>query len=62
MCGQEIVIIQSATTDSITHKPTDARFDSSGLVENMVNSESGLIADSKVPAVKAVSQRFVQVI
>ncbi|KAL0545176.1 hypothetical protein IC582_020323 [Cucumis melo] len=61
LCGQEIVIIQSATTDSITHKPTDARFDSSGLVENMVNSESGLIADSKVPAVKAVSQRFVQI-
>lgn len=59
--GQEIVIIQSATIDPITHKPTDARFDSGGLVENMVNSESGLITDSKVPAVKPVSQRSVQV-
>ncbi|XP_011653672.1 calmodulin-binding transcription activator 3 isoform X2 [Cucumis sativus] len=59
--GQEIVIIQSATIDPITHKATDARFDSGGLVENMVNSESGLITDSKVPAVKPVSQRSVQI-
>lgn len=59
--GQEIVIIQSATTDSITHKLTDARLASSGLVKNVENSESGLITDAKVPAVKAVSQRIVEV-
>ncbi|XP_038882532.1 calmodulin-binding transcription activator 3-like isoform X3 [Benincasa hispida] len=59
--GQEIAIIQSATTDSITHKLTDTRLASRGLVKNMVNSESGLITDAKVPAVKAVYQRIVQV-
>ncbi|XP_022955591.1 calmodulin-binding transcription activator 3-like isoform X3 [Cucurbita moschata] len=60
LCGQEIVIIQSAITDSITHKLIDARLASSGLVKNMVNSGHGLIADEEVPAAKAVSQRIVQ--
>ena len=55
------MIIQSAITDSITHKLIDARLASSGLVKNMVNSGHGLIADAEVPAAKAVSQRIVQV-
>lgn len=59
--GQEIMIVQSGITNSVTHMLMDARFASSGLIENMVNGEHGLIADAEIPAAKAVSQRIVQV-
>ncbi|XP_022137836.1 calmodulin-binding transcription activator 3-like isoform X2 [Momordica charantia] len=59
---QEFVIIQSGTTDSITHELTDARLAFCGLEKDMVNSEDGLIADADIPAAKAVTQRTVQVV
>lgn len=61
MSEQEFVIIQSGTTESITHELTDARLAFCGLEKDMVNSEDGLIADADIPAAKAVTQRTVQV-